>query len=115
MSDAQTQETSEVPVEVPFESSKLFRFTIGMFCEKRVNGLPQFSIGRFMLGACFLINCYFWLWLSKPAPALLGNLTLALAGNVIGSKTIDTAKSIAGTVAGAVSTWRTTPPKSLSK
>lgn len=112
MADTQTP---EIPAVVPFESSKLFRFTIGMFCEKRVNGLPQFSIGRFMLGACFLIDCYFWLWLKKPVPSLLGNLTLALAGYVIGSKAIDTAKGIAGTVAGAVSTWRTTPPKSLSK
>lgn len=115
MSDTQTQETPAGPVEGTFESSKLFRFTIGMFCEKRVNGLPQFSIGRVMLALSFAMDCYFWLWLKKPVPPTLRDVTILLAGYVIGSKTVDTAKTIAGTVAGAVSTWRTTPPKSLSK
>jgi hypothetical protein len=102
---ADTQQTSETPAAT-FESSKLFRYSIGMFTEARLNGLPQFSIGRTLLAVLVAVNLYFWLWLGKEAPGSLATLTLTIAGYVIGSKTMDTAKTVAGTVAGAISTWK---------
>jgi hypothetical protein len=89
-------------VEKPFEQSFFFKYCLGMFMENRINGSLHFSLGRVMLSLLVMMGAYFWLWEDKDVPATLGTLILVVAGYVLGSKAIDTGKSMVSTVAGAV-------------
>ena len=94
--------TASGTVKKPFEQTFFFKYCLGMFMENRVNGTIHFSLGRVLLTLLVLMDAYFWLWMDKDVHPTLATLTLVVTGYVLGSKAIDTGKSMVATVTGAV-------------
>lgn len=81
------------------EEGFFFKYVLSMFMEARINGSLHVSFGRVLLAVLTLADLYIWLWLKKDVPPTMGAFTLATGGYVLGSKAIDTGKSVVSTVA----------------